>query len=234
VAQDGNVGIGTATPQTLVHVLGSDTEPNPTLFMESNLWGQTGSGAAIRMGDEHHKISVEYAKGLKIESYNKLVLNTPTVGVNTENHQAVLHVNAVGSQAGWAMRIDMGDTDWSRGLEIRSGSDHTKSLIVRQGDLTNFEVRGSGMVYARGMWVKLGGFPDYVFSSDYELMGLNELEQYIEMNGHLPEVPTAREAETEGVELGEMNKLLLKKIEELTLYIIDQEKRIEQLEKGKQ
>nr|WP_315034570.1 hypothetical protein [uncultured Chryseobacterium sp.] len=75
------------------------------------------------------------------------------------------------------------------------------------------------------------GWADYVFEKDYKLMPLNDLAQFINKNGHLPEVPTTEEAIKNGVELKEMNILLLKKIEELTLYTLEQQKRIEALEK---
>lgn len=74
------------------------------------------------------------------------------------------------------------------------------------------------------------GWADYVFAKDYKLMSLKELDKFINTNGHLPEVPTTEEAIKNGIELKEMNILLLKKIEELTLYTIEQQKRIEALE----
>lgn len=74
------------------------------------------------------------------------------------------------------------------------------------------------------------GWADYVFEPDYNLMPLKEVEQFIKQNGHLPEVPTTAEAIANGIELKEMNILLLKKVEELTLYSIELQKRIEALE----
>jgi hypothetical protein len=74
------------------------------------------------------------------------------------------------------------------------------------------------------------GWADYVFEKDYKLMPLKEVEQFINKNGHLPEVPTTEEAIKNGIELKEMNILLLKKIEELTLYTLEQQRRIEALE----
>lgn len=74
------------------------------------------------------------------------------------------------------------------------------------------------------------GWADYVFEKDYKLMPLKDLEKYIKGNGHLPEVPTTEEAIKNGIELKEMNILLLKKVEELTLYVIEQQKRIDALE----
>jgi hypothetical protein len=75
------------------------------------------------------------------------------------------------------------------------------------------------------------GWADYVFEDDYQLKNLKDLENYIKVNKHLPEVPTTQEAIKNGIELKEMNILLLKKIEELTLYLIDQDKKIEELSK---
>lgn len=73
------------------------------------------------------------------------------------------------------------------------------------------------------------GWADYVFEPDYKLMPLAEVEMFIKKNGHLPEVPTTDEAIANGIELKEMNILLLKKVEELTLYSIQQQKELEEL-----
>jgi hypothetical protein len=74
------------------------------------------------------------------------------------------------------------------------------------------------------------GWCDYVFEKNYRLMPLNLLEKYIDENKHLPEIPSQKEIETEGLAVGEMQALHMKKIEELTLYIIELNKKIEQLE----
>ncbi|MNJ02632.1 hypothetical protein D3C73_1626530 [compost metagenome] len=70
-----------------------------------------------------------------------------------------------------------------------------------------------------------------MFKSDYKLLSLPETEEFIKQNGHLPEVPKASEVEEMGVSLGEMNKILLKKIEELTLQVIELNKKIDRQEK---
>lgn len=74
---------------------------------------------------------------------------------------------------------------------------------------------------------------DYVFEDDYELPTLKEVAQYIKENGHLKDIPSASQVEKEGIELGEMNKLLLQKIEELTLYVIELNEKVEILEAEK-
>ncbi|MEL6696657.1 MAG: hypothetical protein AAFP89_10465 [Bacteroidota bacterium] len=69
-------------------------------------------------------------------------------------------------------------------------------------------------------------WPDYVFAEDYDIRDLSEVEAFIKENKHLPDVPSEAEVNSEGIELVEMNATLLKKIEELTLYVIDQNKQI--------
>jgi len=70
---------------------------------------------------------------------------------------------------------------------------------------------------------------DYVFEEDYKLMPLTELETYVNTNKHLPEVMSAQEFKENGYSLGKMDDVLLKKIEELTLYIFQQQKEIDEL-----
>jgi hypothetical protein len=89
----------------------------------------------------------------------------------------------------------------------------------------------SGQVHAQEVKVTVNApGPDYVFEKDYKLSSLEEIKNYIDQNKHLPEVPSAKEMEKNGVQLGEMNMLLLKKIEELTLYQIQSLERIKKLE----
>ncbi len=76
----------------------------------------------------------------------------------------------------------------------------------------------------------VSNWPDYVFQPDYRKMSLRETETYIKRYGHLPEVPDAAAAHNDGIELAEMNKLLLKKIEELTLHLIKKEHQIDAME----
>jgi hypothetical protein len=88
-----------------------------------------------------------------------------------------------------------------------------------------------GILKAKDVLVIPTGWPDFVFEKDYNLLPLNEVEQYITENQHLPSVPSAAKVEANGINLGEMNAILLQKVEELTLYIIEQEKQMKELEK---
>jgi hypothetical protein len=86
-------------------------------------------------------------------------------------------------------------------------------------------------VNVKALNVKTNVWADYVFKKDYKLRSLKEVEAYINTNSHLPEVPSTEEVTKNGINVAEMNATLLKKVEELTLYMIDQNKRITQLEK---
>ena len=87
----------------------------------------------------------------------------------------------------------------------------------------------NGTIRAKEIKVE-SGWADFVFKPGYQLKPLSEVEQFISTNGHLPEVPTAKEVEQNGVNLGEMNTKLLQKVEELTLYLIEKDKKIKALE----
>ncbi|NII83263.1 MULTISPECIES: hypothetical protein [unclassified Pedobacter] len=87
----------------------------------------------------------------------------------------------------------------------------------------------NGKIRAHEIKIETANWPDYVFEEGYNIETLKGLESYIKMNKHLPEIPTAKEVETNGVALGEMNKLLLKKVEELTLHLIEKEKEIKEI-----
>jgi hypothetical protein len=86
----------------------------------------------------------------------------------------------------------------------------------------------AGNIHAQEVKVtlKAGQVPDYVFAKDYELKSLQEVEKYIKENNHLPEIQSALEIEKNGLMLAEMNMNLLKKMEEMTLYMIEQNKQI--------
>ncbi|MEO1257030.1 MAG: hypothetical protein AAFY41_19405, partial [Bacteroidota bacterium] len=73
------------------------------------------------------------------------------------------------------------------------------------------------------------GAPDYVFKKDYDLRSLEEVQEYIHRKGHLPEVPSAKQIEEEGYTMIEMDFTLLKKVEELTLYLLEMKSQNESL-----
>ncbi len=97
---------------------------------------------------------------------------------------------------------------------------------------SGYKLSVDGKVASEEILVEVSGsWPDYVFKEDYQLKSLIEVENHIAEHGHLPGVPSAKVAESDGIELGEMNRILLEKVEELTLHLIDQQKQLEEQKK---
>jgi hypothetical protein len=101
---------------------------------------------------------------------------------------------------------------------------------IGTSNTNNCKLAVDGLVAAREVKVTQGAWPDYVFEKEYKLLTIPQLENFIKLNKHLPEIPSVDEVKKEGVYLEKTQEILLKKIEELTLYIIEQNKRIESLE----
>lgn len=179
-----NVGIGTSTPDYLLHVDGS-------------------TYVATRMGIGGEPTT---------ESTLRVENNVGDCGLK------VVKNNADGDTRAFQVLVDSPD---ARGIVLANA----------EGDV--FRVNGDGEVWATGIFVELAenfDFPDYVFDRDYKLMRIEELEAYIKEHLRLPNMPSAEEVKETGVDLGEMNRLLVEKVEELTLYIIELNKRIDALE----
>ena len=108
----------------------------------------------------------------------------------------------------------------TRNGAIGIGTSYPDAKLTVNGDIHAKEVRVDLTVPG----------PDYVFEQDYDLPSLENIQNYIRKNKHLPEVPSAKEMGKNGIDLGLMNMLLLKKVEELTLHLIEQNDRIKRLE----
>ncbi|WP_396591855.1 discoidin domain-containing protein [Allomuricauda sp. R78024] len=95
---------------------------------------------------------------------------------------------------------------------------------------TDYRLAVSGKIISEELKVQLQAtWPDYVFKEGYDLPSLDEVQQHITEKGHLPNIPTAKVVMEHGIEVGEMHRLLLEKIEELTLYTLEQNIQIKQL-----
>ena len=107
------------------------------------------------------------------------------------------------------------------------------AFVISSNKRRLFQIGSNGIVRAREIIVdNASNWPDYVFAGNYRLLPYDELRFYILKHRHLPHIPSAQQVEQDGIPLGEMNRLLLEKIEELTLYILDQEERIRRLEEN--
>ncbi|PWG77993.1 hypothetical protein DDR33_24580 [Pararcticibacter amylolyticus] len=106
------------------------------------------------------------------------------------------------------------------------------NLAIGTDNSKGYKLAVAGSVIAESVKVKLqAAWPDYVFSETHTPLRLSEVETFIKDNGRLPEIPSATDIKKDGIELGDMNALLLKKIEELTLYLIEKDKQVEALKK---
>ena len=102
-------------------------------------------------------------------------------------------------------------------------------FTISNGTAKLIQVETDGLLRARKVKVNMENWADYVFDKEYDLMPLNKLEYYINEHQHLPNVPSINTVINEGIDLGDMNRVLLEKIEELTLYIIEQNKEVQAL-----
>ncbi len=124
-----------------------------------------------------------------------------------------------------------GDNDY---LEFRpKGSSSNRFIFKQNGSMGigstetgSHKLAVEGSIGAREIKVEASGWSDFVFENEYNLRTLEEVEQHINENGHLPEIPSEAEVTENGINLGEMNAKLLQKIEELTLYMIHMNKQL--------
>ncbi|EPR68698.1 hypothetical protein ADICYQ_2084 [Cyclobacterium qasimii M12-11B] len=98
-----------------------------------------------------------------------------------------------------------------------------------QAEFNSGGILVKGKVQAEEVNITMDAWADYVFDADYPLMDLDQLRLFIDENGHLPGIPNKEEVIKEGLNLSEINTKLLEKIEELTLYILHQEEKIQEL-----
>jgi hypothetical protein len=123
--------------------------------------------------------------------------------------------------------------NWSYSLSPESFNFYSGTGKLGLGTLNPTErLSVNGNIRAKELKIEAANWPDYVFERDYQLPTLEQTEKHIQEKGHLPGIPSAAEVKAEGIEVGEMNAKLLKKIEELTLYLIELKKEVKELKVG--
>ncbi len=163
-------------------------------------------------------------KGLKINQedsrrYGRIVIEKGTgTGLGTTNTLLIEANNTYGSQYNQRILFRTAVTD-------RLVIEHDGNVGIGTSSPTHkLDVLGT----IRANEVKVAtGWSDFVFEPDYELKSLEQVEEFIEENGHLPDIPSAEEVEENGISLGAMDAKLLQKIEELTLYVLELNKELE-------
>ena len=224
ISHEGKVGIGTTSPSAKLHVFGTggnldygNNNPLSGDFIIQSNTKSTTSGAQLEF------VIPANSDGTNIWGQGRIIT---VAGSTTSGH-------AVGKMIlGTRRYFDKYQT----GIQWYYGDDLTidGSGNIGVGTISpDSKLTVKGDIHTREVKVDLNGAvgPDYVFEKDYDLISLSELETYINQNKHLPEVPSAKEMESSGLNLKEMNLLLLKKVEELTLHLIEKEKQMEKMEK---
>lgn len=198
------------------------------------------SAYATRTGHSATTVStikvVPNAAGASATAYDIYFYNGPYIGAGL--YQVT---SAYGTWAhSMTPAVDPGTTAFTVPLEFRT-QDETylaNSLFISAVNgnvgintvVPKAKLAVNGDILATKVKVTQTGWPDYVFGKEYHLPAIAELEQYILTHQHLPEIPSAKEVTTNGLDLGDMDKKLLQKIEELSLYIIQLDKKNKELE----
>ncbi|MDB5156707.1 MAG: hypothetical protein JWR50_1414 [Mucilaginibacter sp.] len=209
----GNVGIGTSTPSQRLDVYQNEANATDVLYpivIERN-WNGTGGSNTPRI------------TGLLFKDINGI-----QAGV-----QAIRENSFLNFKSGIAFMVNSGNSGsmsptTALNEVMRINSSGFVGIATTSPDQ---KLTVNGNIHSKAVIVDTNILPDYVFNKNYDLAPLNEVKEYIAKNHHLPDVPSAAQVEKNGLNLGDMNTVLLKKVEELTLYMIDLQKQNTDLKK---
>ena len=204
INHSGNVGIGTVTPSDKLHLVGS----NPTLRLSSSTYyGGTGNDL-------------------------NAVISTIKFSNRDDNHNYRAEIRGL-LTGGWDTSVGLAFTTHSGGEQVeRVRINHDGTVGIGTANTFGYQLAVNGTIGSTEVKVEnTSAWPDFVFDNGYDLLTLEEVEQHINENGHLPEIPSEAEVTENGINLGEMNAKLLQKIEELTLHLIQEHKNTQELSK---
>ncbi|CAL2078389.1 hypothetical protein [Tenacibaculum sp. 190524A02b] len=188
----------------------STTNFKGTLRSNYGIWARAGvhqatSGAKINYAAAIEAQVLDNIEGVTIENVYGIKISTNDYKKATVNNRYDIYAGTEAAKNYFAGKVGIGTTKIP----------------------TDYKLAVDGKIGAREIKVESRAWPDYVFTKDYNLLTLKEVENHIKEKGHLPNIPSAKEVEVnKGIELGEMNRKLLEKVEELTLYTIQQEKQL--------
>lgn len=159
--------------------------------------------------------------------------STPVAALNTGGNMKIAGtMDATGFLVNGTPFV--GGSQWvTSGSNISYSTGNVGIGTLLASNPNNYKLAVNGTIGAKEVKVETNSttWPDYVFKEGYQLNSIEQVNEFIKENGHLPGVPTAKDINENGHALGEMNTILLRKIEELTLYVIDLKREIDQLKK---
>ncbi|MCD4793544.1 MAG: hypothetical protein K8R54_09945 [Bacteroidales bacterium] len=191
-----------------------------TLNSSYGVWARAGiynasSGAKINNAIAVNAQVLDNVSGTTIENAYGVYINTGGYGLTTVNNRYDLYAGTSSAKNYFAGNVGIGTSNPDEKLTVNGNVTINNDLWVKQD-----------------IWVQTTSpWGDYVFDKDYKLMPLYKLEKFIKNYKHLPGIPSAKDIKEKGLNLADTDAAQMVKIEELTLYIIEQNKRIEKLEK---
>ena len=207
---DGNVGIGTTTPRAVLDV--AKTTGSGTL---STVFARLGEGDYVGDGTF-----------LGVRAYSTSIINGKSFSIE---HSFYNITNS-------SINFFRGGSTSGGGISFNTNNNKEQMIIDYIGNVgigvtnpTN-KLDVNGTIHSKEVKVDMNGWSDFVFRKEYSLPTLQEVEKHINEKGHLKNIPNEEEVLKNGINLGEMNSKLLQKIEEMTLYMIEQNKKIIDLE----
>lgn len=220
---DGDVGIGTTAPGSMHNI-------NQASFTTYNASDKVLSLHSSNMPVLELSRPAGSTNGLKVgavyftNTLNQSDAHRQIAGLWAENVQHPSYPDLSGGKIVFMTKPIGG------AAQLKMIFDEKGNLCLGTSNPKNYKLAVEGIVGARKVKVTQESWADFVFDPGYRLPSLQELEQYIREHRHLPDIPTEQEVLAEGIDLGEMNKKLLQKVEELTLHVIDLNNRLKALE----
>lgn len=202
---NGKLGLGNSSPQVKLHLGNSTLLPNTSYSPNYNADLFSSNGIVVAEGK-----SISYSNAYEVHGYSKYDVSAYSA------EGRMIHYGYYGLSFATRQGLGLIVTGDNNNVGIGIATP-TEKLTV------------NGNIRSKKLIVTQSGWADYVFDSSYQLSPLSEVEKYIKINKHLPGIPTEKEVSKNGIDLGETQVLLLKKIEEMTLYMIKLEKEINTL-----
>jgi hypothetical protein len=217
----GNMGLGIASPMSSTYNEGLQINKghHSSILLSDPV--TTGWGGIIQTSDAKHRVFI--GANLYDDAANSWK--------NFQPNKGGAGISILADQGTWGTSIDFYTSPNNNEVLQRMTINGNGNVGIGTAAPGSFRLAVNGKIWAQEVNVAMTNpGPDYVFEKDYDLLSLTEIEKYVQQHKHLPEVPSAKQMEADGLNLKEMNLLLLKKVEELTLHLIEKEKQLEDLE----